>query len=638
MADRSRSWIAAGVLATLAASGIGLVQSQAIAVDRQPVRAASMTQAEAGKGMPYSPPMRDSEENNLYWGDLHLHTNQSPDAFLNGTRAVSPEEAYRFATGGAVKADNGMMARLARPLDFMAITDHSEYMGVFPRLLADDPALSGWSLAKQWGQLLKAGDRPALGTAFADAIQSTDPALRTPDGVVRTVWDEIAERADRYNQPGRFTALIGYEWTSMINGDNLHRVVLFKGNAQEARKVTPYTAQDSADPEDLWAALARYDASGVRSLAIGHNGNVSNGRMFAPTGVNGQPLNARYAEMRSRWEPVYEVTQVKGDGEAHPALSPEDEFADFETWDQGNITLTAKKQPWMLQYEYARAALRNGLAFESKLGTNPFKFGMIGSTDSHTGLSTGDEANFFGKFLESEPSGERWREKMSSLLQQSWELGASGLAAVWAPENTREAIFDALMRREVYATTGSRIRLRFFGGWNFARNDIDRPDYARNAYRQGVPMGGDLGRIEGKAAPSFLIHAVRDPDGANLDRVQVIKGWLDASGKTHEKVYNVALSGNRKAGRNGKAPPVGSTVNVREATFTNAIGQAELSTWWRDPEFDANQAAFYYVRVLEIPRPRWTAYDEKYFGIQMPKDVRRVVQDRAYSSPIWYNP
>lgn len=598
----------------------------------------ALTDAETITGRHYSPPLREPVENNLYWGDLHLHTNQSPDAFLNGTRAVSPEEAYRFAAGSKVEADNGMMAQLKRPLDFIAVTDHAEYLGVFPRLLVNDSSLKGWTLAEEWGKLLTSGDRSGLILAFAAAIQSTEPSLRTPETVQRTVWDEVAIRADRYNQPGRFTALIGYEWTSMISGDNLHRVVLFKGDSDEARKIIPFTAQHSTDPEDLWNALAAYEAAGVRSLAIAHNGNVSNGRMFAPVRNNGQPLNARYAEMRSRWEPVYEVTQVKGDGEAHPSLSPDDEFADFESWDQGNISMTQVKQPWMLQYEYAREALKNGLLFERSLGANPFKFGMIGSTDSHTGLATTDESNFFGKFLESEPSPQRWEEKMSAVLQQSWELGASGLAAVWAPENTREAIFDALLRRETYGTTGSRIRLRFFGGWDFAQGDITRPDYARLGYRKGVPMGGDLGRVEGAQAPSFMIHAVRDPDGANLDRVQVVKGWLDATGKTHEKVYNVALSDGRVEDAAGKVPAVGSTVNLEDASFTNTIGEPEFASWWQDPDFDASEPAFYYVRVIEIPRPRWTAYDQAFFGLKMADHIRMTVQDRAYSSPIWYNP
>lgn len=629
------SWTALAGASVMAAGG--LAWQMADAADTQssvPARTQSATTARE----PYAPPLREPDENNLYWGDLHLHSNQSPDAYLNGTHAVSPDEAFRFAKGEAVEADNGMMVRLRRPLDFLAVADHAEYLGVFPRMQARDPLLSQWPLAKEWSDYLFSGDRISLGGALTEAIQSTDPTLRPPRSIDRTIWAEVADRADANNEPGRFTALIAYEWTSTISGDNLHRVVLLRDGAEEAKKVLPFSAQESVDPEDLWKALAGYEAKGVEALAIAHNGNVSNGRMFSPRRVNGQPLNARYAEIRSRWEPVYEVTQVKGDDETHPALSPQDEFADFETWDYGNLTRTAEKQPWMLQYEYARSGLRNGLLLERKLGVNPFKFGMIGSTDIHTGLSTTDEDNFWGKFVESEPSANRWKEKMFGALQQSWELGASGLAGVWAPENTRKAIFDALMRRETYATTGSRIRLRFFGGWEFGRGDIDRPDYARFGYRHGVPMGGDLGRIDGRRGPSFLIHAVHDSDGAYLDRVQVVKGWLDANGQTQEKVYDVALSNGRKVGPDGKAPPVGSTVSLKDASYTNAAGAAELASWWQDPDFDADQPAFYYVRVIEIPRPRWTAYDEKYFGVMMPNNVRRVVQDRAYSSPIWYNP
>jgi hypothetical protein len=426
----------------------------------------------------------------------------------------------------------------------------------------------------------------------------------------------------------------------MIGGDNLHRVVLFRDGADKASQVLPFTAQDSTDPEDLWKALADYEQkTGGQILAIAHNGNVSNGRMFAPQTLAGKPLDSDYSGRRVRWEPVYEVTQVKGDGEAHPTLSPTDEFADFETWDRGNITLTAPKQPWMLRYEYARSGLLEGLAHEAKTGINPFKFGMIGSTDSHTGLSTATEDNFFGKFPESEPQPERIRNKMAGLLQESWELGASGLAAVWAPENTREALFDAFRRREVYGTTGSRITLRFFGGWDFAAADVRRPDYARIGYAKGVPMGGDLLRNDKVRAPAFMVAAARDPDEANLDRIQIVKGWLDAKGVTHERIYDVALSDGRKVDpKTGQAPAVGSTVDVANATYSNSIGAPELATVWSDPDFDPAQSAFYYVRVLEIPKPRWTAYDAKYFRLKLPAEVRTTVQDRAYSSPIWYHP
>ena len=624
----------------LAASALGALAMGNVGGDAQAEQAVPDRDAgPAAEGpTPYSPPLRRPSEKSLYFGDLHLHSSLSPDAFLNGTRSVTPEQAYRFAMGQEIEADNGIPARLRRPLDFIAITDHAEYLGVFPRLLEENETLTAWPLGRDWLNSLKANDRKRVILAFAEAIQSTAPELRTPASVNRAVWDEVAENADRFNKPGQFTALVGYEWTSMVTGDNLHRVVLFRGGGEEAKKVLPYTAQDSTDPEDLWNALEEYESKGVRSLAIAHNGNVSNGRMFAPVRINGQPLNESYAARRSRWEPVYEVTQVKGDGETHPLLSPDDAFADFETWDAGNISMTALKKPEMLPYEYARSALKEGLRHEGELGTNPFRFGMIGSTDSHTGLSTTAEDNFFGEFVESEPSEMRWKEKMSAVLQQSWELGASGLAAVWAIENTREAIFDALMRRETYGTTGSRIRLRFFGGYDFAKEDIDRPDYAQLGYERGVPMGGDLARAEGDAAPAFMVHAVRDPDGPFLDRVQVVKGWLDADGRTHEKVYDVALSDGRRVGHDGKAPPVGNTVNVQKATYANSIGDPELATWWRDPDFDAGQPAFYYVRVLEIPRPRWTTYDMAYFGIDMPDEVPLTVQDRAYSSPIWYHP
>lgn len=361
--------------------------------------------------------------------------------------------------------------------------------------------------------------------------------------------------------------------------------------------------------------------------------------MFSPTSVSGQPLDENYAATRARWEPVYEVTQVKGDGETHPALSPADDFADFETWDQGNITLSKDKEPWMLRYEYARSALLEGLRHERELGTNPFRFGMLGSTDSHTGLSTTSEDNFFGKFLESEPAPDRVSNKMAHQLQQSWELGASGLAAVWAEENTRESLFAAIKRREVYATTGSRIQLRFFAAWDFSGDIVSRPDYATLAYRQGVPMGGKLAAGKAGQAPRFLVMAARDPDGANLDRVQIIKGWLDETGQQREKVYDVALSDERKVDPvTGDVPALTGTVDLEQASYANSQGAAQLAALWTDPEFNPSEQAFYYVRVLEIQTPRWTAHDARFFGTAMAAEIPLTVQDRAYSSPIWYSP
>lgn len=612
-------------------------QGEKQATVAQPVKARD---TQGAPDREYSPAVRSAGTTNLYWGDTHLHTRNSADAYTVGTHMISPDDAFRFAQGAELVSDNGVRARLRRPLDFLAVTDHAEYLGVFARLQRNDPALSKWPLGQEWAGYMRRGESVKLGSTFANAIQSSDPKYRLPRNIEATIWADVARTADRFYQPGRFTTFIGYEWTSMINGDNLHRVVLFKDGAETAAKVLPFSAQDSTDPEALWQALENYEKqTGGEVLAIAHNGNVSNGRMFAPTTVSGQPLTAAYARTRSRWEPVYEVTQMKGDGEAHPTLSPTDEFADFETWDEGNITLTAAKQPWMLQYEYARSGLKEGLRHEEKLGVNPFKFGMIGSTDSHTGLATTEEDNFFGKFPESSPQPDRTTNKMAGQLQQSWQLGSQGLAAVWAPENTREAIFAAFKRREVYATTGTRIKVRFFGGWDFKPDDVYRPDYDRIGYSKGVPMGGELMSAPAGKAPVFMVVAARDPENANLDRIQIIKGWLDAKGETHEKIYDVALSDGRKVDpRTGKAPAVGSTVDVKNATYANTIGDAELTAVWRDPDFDPRQRAFYYVRVLEIPKPRWTAYDAKFFKLNLPDEIPMTVQDRAYTSPIWYRP
>jgi hypothetical protein len=620
----------------------GLVLAMSMGTSILVLQASVLAAAPADEKRTYSPVVRDQTATNLYWGDTHLHTRNSADAFTAHNEGIDREDAFRFAMGLPIRATNGMEIRLRRPLDFLVITDHAEYMGVFARLKkGSDPSLLEWDLGKRWAGLLASGDQIAkLTREFADAIQSSDPALRTPTPIRQSVWDDVWQTADRYNVPGRFSAFTGYEWTSMINGDNLHRIVMYRDDGAKTRLGLPFSAQDSTNPEDLWAALDAYERqTGGEVLAIAHNGNVSNGRMFAPKTLSGQPLSADYARRRSRWEPVYEVTQVKGTGETHPALSPSDEFADFEIWDKGNITLTAPKQSWMLRYEYARSGLLEGLRHQGELGVNPFKFGMIGASDSHNGYSAVAEDDFWGKFPESEPHADRVYAKMAGQLQQSWELGASGLAAVWAPENTREALFAAFKRREVYGTTGSRIMLRFFGGFDFAPGDVARPNYAQIGYRKGVPMGGDLSRGTSGKAPSFMIVAAKDPDEANLDRIQVVKGWVDAAGKSREKIYDVALSDGRRVDRRtGKAPPVGSTVNLKDASYTNSIGDPELSIQWTDPDFDPGLRAFYYVRVLEIPKPRWTAYDAVFFRTAMAKGIPMTVQDRAYSSPIWYNP
>lgn len=466
------------------------------------------------------------------------------------------------------------------------------------------------------------------------SMNSDDPKFQNTDKTRATIWEQSVAYAEAHNEPGLFTAFAAYEWTSAPEGDNLHRVVLYKDGADKVTQALPFTSQDSPDPEKLWSFFEDYERlSGGEVLAIPHNSNVSNGRMFSPQRENGSRLDKQYATYRARWEPVIEVTQVKGDSETHPYLSPDDPFADFETWDEGNIAMTKKKESWMLRHDYARSALKDGLVYEETLGVNPFKFGMIGSTDSHTGLSTSAENNFFGKFVKSEPNPDRISQKMAGVLQESWQLGASGLAAVWAEENTRAGLFSAIKRREVYATTGPRIEVRFFAGWAFNQEDLDTPDLSVVGYHKGVPMGSDLATAPDGQSPSFLMAASKDPYGANLDRIQVIKGWVDQTGKTQEKVYDVALSGDRTADQ-----AVGSTVNLADASYTNAIGVSQFAEVWVDPDFDPKLRAFYYVRVLEIPTPRWTAYDSYRFNISLDEKIRTVVQDRAYTSAIWYTP
>jgi hypothetical protein len=511
------------------------------------------------------------------------------------------------------------------------------------RSLLADPTIRDWH-----NRIVQGGD-VAL-EATLDVInaftQGGLPEVLLSEEFTRTIWERYLEIAERYNEPGRFTAMIGYEWTSTEDGNNLHRNVLYRDGADLARQMLPYTATESFNPEDLWAWMQRFeDKTGGRVLTLAHNGNISNGIMF-PVEVNpatGQPLTGDYVKNRIRWEPLYEVTQIKGDGEAHPFLSPNDEFADYENWDKANLNLTVLKTDDMLQYEYAREALKNGLALEQELGTNPYKFGMIGSTDAHTALATAAEENWFGKHAGTEPGPSRAEHPMGfngDLRWEGWDMVASGYAGVWATENTREALFDAMMRKEVYATTGPRMLVRFFGGWDFEAADANSRLPGAVGYTKGVPMGGDLQSPPEGEAPTFLVAALKDPYSGNLDRVQIIKGWLDASGKTHERVYEVAWADadHRQPGSDGKLPPVGDTVDVANATWTNTIGDPELITVWEDPDFDPAQKAFYYARVLEIPTPRWTAYDAKRFGVEMPDQAEMTTQERAYTSPIWYTP
>ena len=600
----------------------------------------SMNAAAEGEA-PYSGSVGQNYPKEVFFGDTHLHTRNSADAWSMGNLNLTPGDAYRFAQGSPVLAHNGMQVQLRRPLDFLVVSDHAEYLGAFYRFNVNDSLITKTDVGRQWQTYVEEGDLAKFFGAFVNSMQNKeeDPAL--PAAVRQTVWSGVAKTADRHNKPGVFTAFSGYEWTSMISGNNLHRVVVFKDDADKVSQMIPFSGQDSLDPRDLWQALANYEtATGGEVLSIAHNGNLSNGMMFPDETVGGSPIDEAYASLRARFETVYEVTQVKGDGEAHPVLSPDDEFADFENWDWDNIGRSQKKEDWMLPQEYARGALKRGLRFEDELGVNPFKIGLIGSTDGHNSISTPEEDNFFGKFPESEPGPARLENAMA--LDRLWQnslLVASGYAAVWAKENTRAAIFDAIKRREVYATTGSRIKVRFFSGWEFDETDIHRPAMLDIAYGTGVPMGGDLSKAKMGQVPKFLVMAAMDADGARLDRIQIIKGWMDKAGKLQEKVYDVAWSDDRKLDkRTGKLPAVGNTVDVENATYLNTIGAPQLSTYWEDPDFDRAERAFYYARVLEIPTPRWTTYDSAYFNVELQEDVPSTIQDRAYTSPIWYTP
>jgi hypothetical protein len=599
----------------------------------------------------YSPYAQRDYPTRPLFGETHLHTGISFDAGAFGAR-LGPRDAYRFAMGEEVVSSSGIPVRLSRPLDFLVVTDHSDNMGMFTDLLAGKPNLLADPQGKTWYDMIKGGK----GADAAIQIITQFSAGTIPKALIylpgnpayTATWLDNIAAAEEYNSPGRFTAFIGYEWTSNTAGNNLHRNVIFRDNGDKAKQVEPFVTikpVGSDNPTDLWKWMETYESkTGGRVLAIPHNGNLSNGRMFPLIdSFTSKPIDQAYVTARARWERLAEITQTKGTGEAHPYLSPNDEFADFELWDKGNLTGTVAKTKDMLEFEYARSALKNGLRIEKLLGINPFKFGLVGASDAHTGLSAMEEDNFMGKTVGQEPSVERMskpfiHDAKTGITVMDWEVASSGYAAVWAKENTRASIWDAMQRRETYATTGTRMAVRLFGGWDFTEADAKSRVPATVGYKKGVPMGGDLSRAPAGKAPTFLVAALKDQIGANLDRYQVVKGWLDANGQLHEKVYDVVWSGNRKRGANGKVPSVGNTVDLRTATWTNSIGAPELIAVWKDPEFDPRQPAFYYGRVIEIPTPRWTAYDSVRFKIPIPKGVRATITERAYTSPIWYNP
>ena len=610
--------------------------------------------AAAAKAFPkaaYSPYVGRTYPTRPYFGDTHLHTAFSFDAGAFGAR-LTPRDAYKLAHGEEIVASSGQPVKLSRPLDFLVVADHSDNMGFFPDLFAGKPEVLADPTGRKWHDMIKSGKGAEAAieiiTAFSHGTFPKNLMYFPGTRAYKGAWKDTIAAAEAYNDPGRFTAFIGYEWTSNTGGNNLHRNVIFRDNGEKAIQVEPYTTYPpygTDNPADLWKWMDAYEKkTGGNVLAIPHNGNLSNGLMFPVVEAFGKKLDREYVETRAKWERLYETTQTKGTGESHPYLSPNDEFADFELWDKGNLDGSVAKKKEMLEFEYTRSALKNGLKLEQQLGTNPYKFGLVGSSDAHTGLAAMEEDNFFGKTTPQEPSPERLTNKFfdnpeTGVKIMDWEVGASGYAAVWATENTREALWDAMQRKETYATTGPRMIVRFFGGWDFQAGDAHDRMPANVGYRKGVPMGGDLQGAPAGKTPTFLAAALKDPIGANLDRIQIVKGWLDAKGELHEQVFDVAWSGDRKPDpKTGKLPSVGSTVDVANATWTNTIGAPELIAVWKDPGFDPAQRAFYYARVIEIPTPRWTAYDVKRYGNTPLPGTRMTITERAYTAPIWYTP
>ena len=580
---------------------------------------------------------------NVYFGDTHVHTGWSADAGMDGA-VLSPEDAYRFALGMEVNSNTGQKAKLARAYDWFMVTDHSDGMGTINEIVAGNPEMMASPVLTRWRDALQQGGEEAASAKSELIVMQSEgklPSQVTDPKWMKSAWDKTIDAAEKYNRPGEFTTFIAYEWTvNADGGDNLHRNVIFRDGADRARQILPLTTFETQDPMKLWEWMQVYEQkTGGQVLAIPHNGNMSNGRMFEERQFDGSPMTREWAELRVRYEPLFEVTQIKGQSESHPTLSPNDDFAAWDLWDRGNLILKPKPEG-ALRFEYWREALKSGMRIEGELGVNPFRYGANGATDTHTGLSTTDEDNFFGKFKTLEPSAGRWDFPLlegPTAKYMGWEQAASGVMGVWSAANTREAIWDAMKRRETYATTGPRIQVRFYGGFDFADGDL-QGDLVATGYAKGVPMGGELRAATGGQPPTFLVAAMKDPDGANLDRVQIVKGWVDAGGKTQEKIFDVKWSGDRVPGPDGKLPLVGDTVNRDTSEYTNTIGAAQLTGIFRDPEFDPVQKAFYYVRALEIPTPRWTLYDKVRFGDQMPDTVPLVHQERAFTSPIWYAP
>lgn len=566
---------------------------------------------------------------NVYFGEEHIHTSASPDAFVVGTRGTW-EDAYNYAMGKEITlSTTGEKIKKSTPYDFIGITDHAEYFGVMPSLIDPNSSLSNTELA----QLMKSDPNAAAGQVIASLL-SGEPMeeFYTPE-LIRTSWESYVETANKFNKPGEFTTLIAWEWTSIPNGRNMHRNVFFRDGGPEI----PFTAFDSEYPEDLWSYQEIQRNMGHDNIAISHNGNVSDGWMYAPYEFLGGKITARNAARQQANEPLTEIIQTKGASETHPYLSPNDEFAGFELF----TNMINVGMPSQIRYGYYRQGLGQGMIIENELGANPYKMGVVAGADSHSAYSPNEEFNFHGShaLLDDEPK-KRLNPERNASGDVAAAVGSAGVTAVWAEENTRASLFDAMKARETYGTSGTLIRLRFFGGWDFPSDMMNDSDFVQKAYDRGVPMGSDLKPNEGGSkAPTFAVWALKDPESGNLDRIQIVKVFVNKWNRPDEKIYNVAWSDDRQIDpKTGKLPPVGNTVNIKKATYTNKIGDSQLSVVWTDPDFDPKQKAAYYVRVLEIPTPRWSTYDAVKLGVEPLKEVPATIQERAWSSPIWYTP
>lgn len=578
-----------------------------------------------------------NELRNPYFGQTHMHTGWSFDeAIYNVT--LGPDNTYRHARGEKVKHPAGYDVQLKLPLDFTVVSDHAEYLGVLVRMYDENDPLSKHPLAEKIvgsGNDIKKSTAAFYGlvkqTIQADGTTKPDATLNTAE-LKRTIWDEYIAITDEYYEPGKFTTLVGYEWSSQPNMSNLHRNVIFRSSKNLP---VPFSYFDSGRPEDLWAWMDQQRSDGHTLLAIPHNGNLSNGLMFSMEDSDGNPITKEYAQARMRNEKLTEIIQTKGQSETHPLMAANDEFAGFEIWTKpvgGPGTVKVKEG------NYVRNALRNGLLLEKKIGVNPFKYGVVGGGDIHTSIVSHEEYQHTGEHnLKSGTPQERLQQQPPNEPSKI-EQGTAGLSNVWAEENTRESIYDAMERGESWATSGPRITARVFAGFNFDQQTIATVQWVARGYAEGAPMGGELSSAPAGKSPSLMIWTLKGPNSGNLDRVQVIKGWIDNNGEPQDKIYNVAWSGQRSLNENGKLPAVGNTVDIKNASYTNTIGTTELKTVWQDPDFNPAQTSFYYVRVLEIPTPRWSTYDAKQLGIEPPRDFPATIQERAWTSPIWYRP